>query len=99
MQRTDSEGFNSSQYVNNTVWGGRQTGGSSGGPELNNLGNAASLSVGYGSAASYNIVVGVTSWGYNDSRVKQQGASAFTSSNITLLVPYICTGYTTTACR
>jgi len=100
MQRTDSEGFNSSSMVNNTVWGGRQTGGSSGGPELNNLGNAASLAgTGYGSAASWNIVVGVTSWGYTSTAVKQQGASAFTSSNIPVLVSSVCSGYTTTACR
>ena len=90
MQRTDSQGFVSTM-VNNTVWGSRQTGGSSGGPELVNLGTAATLSgTDYGSDAQYNTVVGVTSWGYNDTTVKQQGASAFTSSNIVPLVNAAC---------
>lgn len=82
MQRTDSPGFVNSTFSNNTIWGSRQTGGSSGGPELVNLGLPAYLSgTDYGSAAEYNIVVGVTSWGYNDSTVKQQGASPFTYSS------------------
>jgi V8-like Glu-specific endopeptidase len=92
MQRTDSQGF-VSNWVSNTVWGGRQTGGSSGGPELVNLGVAASLSgTGYGSYSSFNIVVGVTSWGWTDTTVKQQGASPFTSTNISSLVSSACAG-------
>jgi len=98
MQRNDSQGYNSSTYVNNTVWGTRMTGGSSGGPELVNLGTAASLTTSYGSYSSYNIVVGVTSWGWTSSSPKQQGASAFLSTNIGTLVTATCTGYTTTAC-
>jgi hypothetical protein len=35
-----------------------------------------------GIAASANIVIGVTSWGYIDDTVKTQGASPFTSSKI-----------------
>jgi hypothetical protein len=35
-------------------------------------------------------VVGVTSWGYIDPTIKQQGASPFTSGNITRLVEAAC---------
>jgi hypothetical protein len=99
MQRTDSQGF-VSNWVNNTVWGGRQTGGSSGGPELVNLGAAAALSggVGYGTYATFNVVVGVTSWGYTNQAVKQQGASPFTSGNVHLLVTTVC-GTTNPRCQ
>ena len=94
MQRTDSQGYVNSTMSGNTVWGSRQTGGSSGGPELVNLGIAASLSgVAYGSDAGYNTVVGVTSWGYTDLTVKEQGASPFTSSNIVALVNTACAAY------
>jgi len=92
MQRTDSTGFVSSTNSNNTVWGSRQTGGSSGGPELVNLGTKAVLSggVSFGTYNTSNIVVGVTSWGYTDQAVKQQGASPFLSTNITTLVNQAC---------
>jgi hypothetical protein len=95
MQRTDSQGF-VSNWVNNTVWGGRQTGGSSGGPELVNLGPLATLSGGVtvGTYATRNVVVGVTSWGYTNQAVKQQGASAFTSGNIVPLVNSACSAFT-----
>ena len=100
MQRTDSHGFVSATYSNNTVWGGRQTGGSSGGPEVVNLGILPTLSseapIGYEGSA--NIVVGVTSWGYTNNMVKQQGASPFTSTNIVPLVAAACAGQTT-ACN
>jgi V8-like Glu-specific endopeptidase len=93
MQRTDSAGYVSG-LVDNTVWGGRQTGGSSGGPELVNLGIAPVLSpdVLFGSDAGFNVVVGVTSWGYIDQSVKEQGASRFTSNNIVSLVSSACGG-------
>jgi V8-like Glu-specific endopeptidase len=96
MQRTDSEGFTSGSMVSNTVWGGRQTGGSSGGPELVNLGIYPVLSggIGFGSEANANIVVGVTSWGYTNQGIKQQGASRFVASNIPALVSVICSGFT-----
>jgi len=96
MQRTDSEGFTSGAMVSNTVWGGRQTGGSSGGPELVNLGIYPVLSGGVllGAEASANIVVGVTSWGYTNQAVKQQGASRFIASNIPALVSAACAGWT-----
>lgn len=96
MQRTDSQGYVNAGLSNNTVWGSRQTGGSSGGPELVNLGELATLSdgVSVGEDASRNIVVGVTSWGYSDNTVKEQGASPFTSSNIGVLVnAAACTTY------
>jgi V8-like Glu-specific endopeptidase len=93
MQRTDSEGFVGSavSYSGNTIWGSRQTGGSSGGPEVVNLGAAAALSgISYGAEPNFNIVVGVTSWGYTNQAVKQQGASPFTSTNIVPLVNTVC---------
>jgi hypothetical protein len=91
MQRTDSEGYVDAGLSNNTVWGTRQTGGSSGGPELVNLGLPAVLSgTSPGSDAAYNVVVGVTSWGYNSTAVKQQGASPFLGTNITLLHKTAC---------
>jgi V8-like Glu-specific endopeptidase len=94
MQRTDSQGYVSTTMANNTVWGTRQTGGSSGGPELNNLGAAAALSgTTGGSYYSYNIVVGVTSWGYTSAALKEQGASPFLSGNIAALVSAACTAY------
>jgi hypothetical protein len=89
MQRTDSQAFVSGM-VGNSVWGSRQTGGSSGGPEVANLGIVGSLSTPLGSEASANIVVGVTSWGYVSSAIKQQGASPFTSTNIVPLVNAAC---------
>ena len=95
MERNDSYGFRSSStLVNNTIIGSLMTGGSSGGPWLNNFGYMPSLCCGisFGSFASPNIVVGVTSWGYTNQAIKQQGASPFTSGNITLLVGAACAG-------
>lgn len=92
MQRTDSQGFVSLVDANNTVWGSRQTGGSSGGPELVNLGIAPVLSEGVllAQASAFNTVVGVTSWAYTDEVTKQEGASPFTSGNIVSLVDSAC---------
>jgi V8-like Glu-specific endopeptidase len=92
MQRTDSEGFVSRANSRNTVWGSRQTGGSSGGPEVVNLGIPATLdtTTGFGSAAHPNIVIGVTSWGYTDPVVKLQGASPFTDKNVLALNDRAC---------
>lgn len=91
MHRTDSEGFVAgSSLAGNTVWGGRQTGGSSGGPEVVNLGIRGKLSTPLGKASDSNIVVGTTSWGYTNSAVKQQGASPFLSTNILPLVNAAC---------
>lgn len=98
MQRTDSEGFVSTSMAGNTVWGSRQTGGSSGGPEVVNLGIRGSLTTTVGSEGDPNIVVGATSWGYVSAAIKQQGASAFKASNIVTLVNTICAA-NAAACR
>ena len=91
MERTDSQGFTAASFSNNTVIGSLQTGGSSGGPWTVNLGIAPSLNGSdFGSAATHNVVVGVTSWGYTSGQVKQQGASRFTSSNISALMSASC---------
>ncbi|WP_347469592.1 trypsin-like serine peptidase [Burkholderia stagnalis] len=98
MERNESQGFVSASNSNNTIIGSLMTGGSSGGPWLVNLGMPPALSgTGFGNAASHNVVVGVTSWGYTDTTVKQQGASPFTSGNIVTLVNTVC-GSTPAAC-
>lgn len=98
MERNESQGFVSAGNSNNTIIGSLMTGGASGGPWLVNLGMPPTLNgTGFGNAASHNVVVGVTSWGYTDTTVKQQGASPFTSSNIVTLVNTVC-GSTPAAC-
>jgi V8-like Glu-specific endopeptidase len=93
MQRNDSQGFVNTGFSNNTIIGSLMTGGSSGGPWLVNLGQAPALSGGdtFGTYAGHNAVVGVTSWGYTNLAVKQQGAAPFTSNNIAVLVSADCT--------
>ena len=92
MERADSRGFGYTTFSNNTIIGSLQTGGSTGGPWLANFGLAPSLSgISFGRYASHNIVVGVTSWGYADTNVKQQGASPFATGNIVSLVNSACT--------
>ncbi len=94
MQRTDSQGYVDNSLAGNTVWGSRQTGGSSGGPEVVNLGYVAALNgISVGSEANTNIVVGVTSWGYTNQVYKVQGASPFTTNNIVQLVNTACGAY------
>ena len=91
QQRNDSQGFKSASFSNNTIIGSLMTGGSSGGPWDVNLGMQPSLNgTSFGSGAQRNTVVGVTSWGYTDTSVKQQGASSFTSGNIVPLVNFAC---------
>jgi V8-like Glu-specific endopeptidase len=92
MERTESQGYVNSSLSNNTIIGSLQTGGSSGGPWLVNLGKAPVLSgTSFGSWAGHNAVVGVTSWGYTNTAVKEQGASSFTSGNIVPLLNTACT--------
>lgn len=92
MERNDSQGYTAGSFSNNTIIGSLMTGGSSGGPWHVNLGMAPSLSgTSFGSGAARNTVVGVTSWGYTDTTVKQQGAAPFTSGNIVPLVNAVCT--------
>ena len=100
MQRTDSMGYVDSTFANNTIWGSRQTGGSSGGPELVNLGIRGTLSGGVlsGSESGANTVVGVTSWGYTNQAVKQQGASPFLNTNVKAFVDAACAAYAN-ACK
>lgn len=92
MQRNDSQGFVAgTSLVNNTVIGSLMTGGSSGGPWLLNFGIRPTLNgTTNGTAPNSNIVVGVTSWGYVSTAIKQQGASPFTSTNIVPLVNAAC---------
>jgi len=99
MQRTDSMAVVDGTMSNNSVWGSRQTGGSSGGPEVVNLGIPSVLSGGVqpGYEANFNTVVGVTSWGYTSPTVKAQGASPFTSGNIVPLTSVMC-GFAPAAC-
>ena len=95
-ERNNSQGYVSAGNSNNTIIGSLETGGSSGGPWLNNLGYPPVLSgVSYGTYSNANIVVGVTSWGYNDATVKQQGAAPFTSNNIVPLLSTACAAYAT----
>jgi hypothetical protein len=101
MERGDSQGYTSAPNSNNTIIGSLMTGGSSGGPWLVNLGltTAVASPTTFGFAASHNIVVGVTSWGYTNTSPgpKQQGAAPFTSGNIVVLVNTVC-AHTPGAC-
>lgn len=99
MERTDSQGGTVPSLSNNTVIGSLQTGGSSGGPWVANLGSPPALSgISNGTGAASNTVVGVTSWGYINTAVKEQGAAPFTTGNITVLVNAACTGAPVGAC-
>lgn len=92
MERNDSHGFKSVSNTNNTLIGSLMCGGSSGGPWLVNFGIRPALTATTnGTAPNPNIVVGVTSWGYTSTAVKQQGASPFLSTNIVPLVNAACT--------
>lgn len=99
MERNDSSGFVNSTFSNNTMIGSNMDGGSSGGPWLVNFGSAPTLTgETLGSASDSNVVVGVTSWGYTSTSPKQQGASPFTSNNISSLVTSAC-GAAPAACN
>ena len=99
MERNDSQGFVSGSNSSNTIIGSLMCGGSSGGPWLENFGIRPTLTgTGNGTAPNPNIVVGVTSWGYINNAVKQQGASPFTSNNIVSLVNSAC-GSRPAACQ
>jgi len=80
MERNDSAGYTNGGLSSNTIIGSLMTGGSSGGPWMVNLGLPPALNgVSFGSASVYNVVVGVTSWGYTDLTIKEQGAAPFTT--------------------
>jgi V8-like Glu-specific endopeptidase len=91
MERNDAQGAISKSNRDNTVFGSLMCGGSSGGPWIANFGIAPDLTeTTSGSYANANIVVGVTSWGFEDTKIKQQGASPFLSTNIDHLVKTAC---------
>ena len=91
MERNDVQGVKNAAFTNNTTYGSLMCGGSSGGPLLANFGVRPALTgTTAGTAPNPNIVIGVTSWGYVNNAVKQQGASPFTSSNIVPLVNAAC---------
>ena len=75
MIRTDSLGYQ--DEPNNVVIGSAQTGGSSGGPWLQNFGARTSFSGPEASDDDLNVVSAVTSWGFISGDVKVQGASRF----------------------
>lgn len=91
MERNDAQGTISASSRDNTVFGSLMCGGSSGGPWIVNFGVEPTLTdTIQGSFARANVVIGVTSWGATDKRVKQQGASPLLSGNIDFLVKAAC---------
>jgi V8-like Glu-specific endopeptidase len=91
MERNDSSGNVTASFSNNTVIGSLMCGGSSGGPWLVNFGIRPSLTgTSSGTFPDPNIVVGVTSWGFNNQAAKEQGASPFLNDNVQLLVTAAC---------
>ena len=95
MIRTDSLGYQDSP--NNIVIGSNQTGGSSGGPWLQNFGVDSSFGGTPATDDLANQVVATTSWGFTSDTVKLQGASRFSKnstytiqSNIRSLVDDAC---------
>lgn len=91
MQRTDALANVAVAAAGNTLIGTLMAAGSSGGPWLVNLGVAPVLAnTTAGAEAARNIVVGVTSWGYGEPTIKEQGASPFLSGNIVRLVKAAC---------
>ena len=92
--RTDAQGSVESSQSSNTVFGSLQTGGSSGGPIVVNLGNSAQRAKGTsaGKEPNRNILVGVTSWVGPD-RSKEMGSSPFTSDNVGTLMTETCNAF------
>jgi V8-like Glu-specific endopeptidase len=94
MERNDAQGTVSLSYANNTLIGSLMNGGSSGGPWIVNFGQPPALKgTSFGEYSSYNMVVGVTSWGSTTDTVKNMGASPFTSLNIYTLLKSECSLY------
>jgi V8-like Glu-specific endopeptidase len=95
MIRTDSLGYQDAP--NNVIIGSAQTGGSSGGPWLQNFGLKTSYSGTPPVNDDDNQVVATTSWGFTSDRFMVQGASRFgkntiytAKSNIQSLVDSAC---------
>ncbi|HUG62823.1 MAG TPA: hypothetical protein VMP03_13315 [Methylomirabilota bacterium] len=79
MLRTDSLGYVADP--SNVIVGSDQTGGSSGGPWVVNLGSDPSRNNNPNPKASNrNVVVATTSWGFTDGKQKVQGASLFANN-------------------
>jgi V8-like Glu-specific endopeptidase len=95
MIRTDSLGYQDAP--NNVIIGSAQTGGSSGGPWLQNFGNKTSYTGTSPVNDDDNQVVATTSWGFTSDKFMVQGASRFgkntiftNKSNIQALVDSAC---------
>ncbi|WP_238584105.1 trypsin-like serine peptidase [Legionella tucsonensis] len=69
---------------NNVEYGSDMAGGSSGGPWVQNFGGVAAGQTG-GLNPARNAIVGVTSYGYTDTRIKLQGSSILDSRFVSLL--------------
>jgi V8-like Glu-specific endopeptidase len=96
MEVNNSYGYISSGLAYNIIIGSLMCGGSSGGPWLVNFGIPPALTgTTPGTYPDPNTVVGVTSWGYDSTSPKEQGASIFLSSNIVPLVNEVCTAIPT----
>jgi V8-like Glu-specific endopeptidase len=80
MIRTDSLGYQ--EAPNNVIIGSAQTGGSSGGPWLQNFGMKTSYTGTQPLADDDNQVVATTSWGFLSDKVMIQGASRFGKNTI-----------------
>jgi len=88
------------------VYGTGMQGGSSGGPHIQNIGNLWDQASNLGRLSQRNIIVAVTSWGYNDESVKIQGASPisglYNSNNAIGMFNEMCaasrTAFGTTSC-
>ncbi len=98
MERNDSYGYTSAANSNNTIIGSLMCGGASGGPWLANFGLPSGLTDTIaGNAANSNVIVGVTSWGYNGALPKETGSTPFTGANIVQLLKAVCSA-TPAAC-
>jgi hypothetical protein len=98
MQRTDAQGHVAGRdFSCNTVWGSRQMHGSSGGPEVVNLGVRGQTETPLGAASVENVVIGTTSWLFPGDVLKL-GASPFLSTNILPLITAACSSQNP-ACR
>jgi V8-like Glu-specific endopeptidase len=102
MIRTDSLGYQDDP--SNVIIGSNQTGGSSGGPWLQNFGTLTPFTGTAPTDADPNTVTSVTSWGFTSGVVKVQGGSRFAhnhtytlKSNIHSLVDEACSN-NPTAC-
>jgi V8-like Glu-specific endopeptidase len=94
MIRNDSMGYADRDYAMNTVIGSSMDSGSSGGPWVANLGSPPRYVIDDGEASDPNMIIGVTSWGYDDGGVYlEQGSSALTSENVGMLWSQACRSY------